>query len=225
ALPGASCALASADEMGEADESGSSAHRAVGDMTTVPHPPTRPTHELLFGSLANEAMYPNFQFLALMQALETYLRREREGNYLSVEQYEPYRQRIVQSLPQGLGPDHRESLKNRIRYGYQHSLRKRIAQELNSTPYELRKYICTGDTFIKTVVNTRNYLTHYEKDEGSFILESPLDLMIAVRRLRIFLIVLLLKDIGFTEPRIIESFENDEWIMDTFHNWNAGWLH
>ncbi|MHB8647665.1 MAG: choice-of-anchor Q domain-containing protein, partial [Thermomicrobiales bacterium] len=44
ALPGASCALASADEMGEADESGSSAHRAVGDMTTVPHPPTAPAN-------------------------------------------------------------------------------------------------------------------------------------------------------------------------------------
>ncbi len=40
--------------------------------------------------------------------------------------------------------------------------------------------------------------------------------MIAVRRLRIFLIILLLKDIGFIEPRIIEAFENDAWIMNTF---------
>ncbi len=40
--------------------------------------------------------------------------------------------------------------------------------------------------------------------------------MIAVRRLRIFLIILLLKDIGFIEPRIIEVFENDAWTMNTF---------
>ncbi len=74
----------------------------------------RPTHELLFGSMANEAMYPNFQFLALMQALETYLRREREGNYLSVELYEPFCRQMVQSLPDGLSSDHKQSLKSRV---------------------------------------------------------------------------------------------------------------
>ncbi len=49
--------------------------------------------------------------------------------------------------------------------------------------------------------------------------------MIAVRRLRIFVITLLLKDIGFTESRIIEAFENDSWTMNTFDEWTAGWLH
>jgi len=104
-------------------------------------------------------------------------------------------------LPQQLAHD-----PSRIRYGYQHSLRKRIKQELNSIAYDLRKYICGSDAFVKVVVDTRNYLTHYEKDDDGLVLESPLDLMIAVRRLRIFLIILLLKDIGFTEPRIIEAF-------------------
>jgi len=41
ALPGASCRVATAEEVGEADESGGGAHRAVGNMTTVPHTPTK----------------------------------------------------------------------------------------------------------------------------------------------------------------------------------------
>src|SRR5690606_33865056 len=121
-----------------------------------------------FGILYIPSMYIHLEFLTLAQAFETYHRRMYGGEYMSQNQFEIVRQTVTQAIPKGLASDHRDSLKNRIKFGYQYSLRKRIKLILTEVlnPYKDIVIRIVGDysEFNKKLVDTRNYLTHYTSE-------------------------------------------------------------
>ena len=74
----------------------------------------RPVHTLFFGSMYFSSMFPRFHFLNLIQAVETFHRDMRAGEYLSKEAFEPIREVLVRAIPEGVSKDFRASLKNKI---------------------------------------------------------------------------------------------------------------
>lgn len=164
----------------------------------------RSVHDLFFGTFFNPRMYQQFLFLALTQALESYHRLRRDGKYLNDQDWEPYRQSITNSLSTELDSDHKMSLKSRIRYGNEYSLRKRIQELIKS----LRSSTIDAITpsrgyFTGQIVDTRNYFTHHD-DNPQIITIKGAELHIANQRLTIFLTLILLKEIGIDEDLIIQ---------------------
>jgi hypothetical protein len=146
-----------------------------------------------------------------MQALESFHRVTKGGKYLNNDDWKPFRTTLSNAISAELDSGHRESLKSRIKYGNEYSLRKRIGELLESLNEKtLSRLSPTNKYFTGVIVDTRNYLTHYD-DELKDVALKDADLYWANQRLRIFISLLLLKEIGVPEELILNSMvENNK---------------
>jgi hypothetical protein len=162
----------------------------------------RSVYDLFFGYLYRSDMYVQFRFLSLMQALEGFHRVTRPGKYLSSDEYEKYRIILIAALPEDMPGDLKDALKSRIKYGNEYSLRKRLNELFNDVGDNLRALVSPNyREFIGRVVDNRNYLTHY--DEESREQEPDITMLFFdCQRLRIFLTILLLKELAIDEETI-----------------------
>jgi hypothetical protein len=177
----------------------------------------RSVYDLFFGTFYNPGMYLQFQFLSLMQAIESFHRVTKVGKYLSDEDWKPYREKLANEISVELDSGHRESLKSRIKYGNEYSLRKRLSELLQSIDGKTLSVLSpTNKYFTGIVVDTRHYLTHYDDELKDSSLKGA-DLYWANQRLRIFLTILLLKEIDIEENVILESMKENNKINQIFN--------
>lgn len=178
----------------------------------------RSTYDLFFGTFYNPDMYLHLHFLSLMQTIESFHRVTMIGKYLSDKDWQPYRNQLTNNLSAELDRSHRESLKSRIRYGNEYSLRKRISELLQSLDENTLSTLAPSDKyFTSDIIDTRNYLTHYDDELKDKALKDA-DLYWANQRLRILITILLLKEIGIEEDLIIESIRNNYKISQIFEH-------
>lgn len=169
------------------------------------HKLLEPVHDLFFGSMYNQMLGVEFQFLSLTQALESLHRRFHKGIYISQHQYDDeYKKALVAAIPVDARSDLRSSLKSRIQYGNDYSLRKR----LNLMGKHLNKSTCqliadNFQTFVNKVVDTRNYLTHYDPSSKSQAM-SVYEMIEEAFSLRLLLTIYLFKRIGIQESMIVD---------------------
>lgn len=112
-----------------------------------------------------------FYIIGLAQAFEGYHRYTVGGGYMDKESYESVRQALVEAIPEEVKTDHRRSMKNKIKYGYEFSLRRRLKELLEKLPDKLVKKV-TDDPgrFPNQVADIRNELIH--RGTGEQISES-----------------------------------------------------
>jgi len=181
----------------------------------------RPIYALHFGSYYNPESYLNYLFLGEMQVLESYL-RERSGNaYLSPQEYQVLKAAIKQALPTTVSDEFKSILFENVKRSNEGRLQGRIETELDSWSRDLRKYVAHGSRFARVMVKTRNHWTHIGERDGD-VLTDQHELHHAFEVLRLFITVLLLKDLGFSEERIIHYFEENPHILSLFR-WHAWW--
>lgn len=166
-----------------------------------------PSCNLLLSSFYKSKTYIKSLFLSLVQALESFHRRKYDGKYLEEQEYAKYKKILTDALPSKMPRDLKTSLWSRLKYGNEYALRKRIAEIFKSFQPDTVKLI-TDDpkSFIESVVDTRNYLTHYDKEIESNSLNG-VDLYYTNERLSILLIVLLLREIGIEEKTLIQRIK------------------
>ncbi len=163
-----------------------------------------PVHGLFFGALFGPKTGPEFQFLSLAQALETYHRRTRSASrYESEEEYQGHYEKIVDALPGTLPGPLRQRLKQTLKYGNEWSLRKRVKDLLDEIPEE-GVLESERERFVQRVVDTRNYLTHYSEDSEAGALRGP-KLNETVDELRRVLAFFLLRELGLNEQKIFAA--------------------
>jgi hypothetical protein len=139
------------------------------------------------------------RFLTLTQALVTFSRHTGHAEYLSKAAWEPIANRIINEIPQDIDPDHRRSLTNRIGYGNEFSLRKRIKLLVDSLSANAQAVVCSStETFVSGLTETRNYLTHYTDELKAKALQGA-DLHWACERALMLLRFLLLREIGIAD--------------------------
>ncbi|GAB4409672.1 MAG: hypothetical protein Kow00106_03210 [Anaerolineae bacterium] len=146
-----------------------------------------------FGVFYGALDIPHYQFLALVQALESYHRTKFGGKYMCETAYEPVREALVRAIPSGIAPDHRDSLKSRIKYGNEYSLQKRLTSLLNSLDQQFQAILRIEKPYLRKIVDTRNYYIHYDQAIRSSILQDQ-ELAVAISRLAYLMLTLLLKD-------------------------------
>jgi len=164
--------------------------------------------DVYFGVLYKGLRVPRFQFLALTQVLESYHRRKLGGEYLSEADYEAIKNALIQAIPNTVARDHKDSLKNRIKYGYQYSLRTRFSQLLELIPDNIQTVlgISSGDAIYKDrIIVTRNYFTHYDPNDKSPIFNDQ-ELLQANSRLAHMIVTLILKEELELPENVIQGF-------------------
>lgn len=174
----------------------------------------RSVYDLFFGTFYNPSMYLQFHFLALTQAIESFHRVTIGGKYLSNNDWETHRATISNCIPNTLESSHKQSLENRIKYGNEYSLRKRMQDLIDSLHTEVLEAITPSKKYYSgVIVDTRHYLTHYDDDLKENALDGT-ELFYANERLKILLIILLMKEIGIDERHVIEALRKNPRYRD-----------
>lgn len=180
-----------------------------------------PVFDLFFLSVYNRHLNIEFQFLGLLQALEALHRRSVGGVYLPVDKYEEIRKHLVANIPDSVTRDHRAALQSRIKYGYEYSLRNRLLQLSKLLSHEAMDAVTDGEVlarFIGRIVDTRNYLTHYDESLKAESM-SPRDMMEGNHSLTLFLTLLILREIQVPESiGLVKIRESRQFRHRTFRD-------
>lgn len=118
---------------------------------------SEPAFNLYFSSKSGGHKYLDGRFLSLAQGIETLHRRNSQETLMPANEFDD----LVTALLKGCPSEKQEWLKKKLEYANELPLRHRIRQMLE--PFE-NLY---GDSnqrkhFISKVIDTRNYLTHYD---------------------------------------------------------------
>jgi len=160
----------------------------------------KPTVDIFISIFYQSNIYIDNVFLNLMHAIESFHRRRYGGQYIPEQEYRQYLKQII--LPVAMPSELKESLRKRLEYGNEYSLRKRFKKLFEILKSELRILITSNtDSFIKSVLDTRNFLTHYDKKLEEKCLRGA-DLYYTNQRLALLLTIVLLKEIGISEDII-----------------------
>jgi len=94
--------------------------------------------------------------------------------------------------------DFRNSLRKKLEYGYEYSLRTRLKELLNEYGSEFLGLFVNKKKpeFINDVVSTRNWLTHFDENDREEAVTDNEELAYISGRLEILLTILLLNYIG-----------------------------
>jgi hypothetical protein len=153
-----------------------------------------PVFDMYFGVMYNPGMYVQHVFLSLVQCVESYHRRVVHNYELPLDQAEKRKKDILNAVP----VEHMEWLKNKLRHSNDLTLRKRL-QELLTT-YSFLELDETG-TFIDDVINTRNYLTHYDKELKTLAV-IPEKISTLSMKLRLLTEAILLTELGLSPDTV-----------------------
>ncbi len=160
-----------------------------------------PSLNLYFAVKNGPKTYLESKFLSLAQALETYHRSVSDKKFMDEETFQELKNKIINGCPY----EHKDWLKMRLEYANEISLRNRI-KEIIEPFKEFVGSSAKRKKLIGQIVDTRNYLTHYNEDlKGRAVccngLSSLNDKMEGLLELAI------LQEIGFIEEEIKIIFD------------------
>lgn len=161
----------------------------------------RPSLDLLFAVLYND-MYTEVKFILVSQAIEALHRLLWPSTYVGEEQYEAVWQKLVDSIPQTTPQHLKDRLTQTLRYGNEYSLRRRLrdlSQRISDAGDE--EIVGMNISFINDVVNTRNYLTHYDDSLKSAAKEGT-DLVRIHNKLALAVMYFALTELGVPKEKI-----------------------
>jgi hypothetical protein len=124
----------------------------------------KPVYDLLYGISYGRITYQRTHFLALMQALESFHRVAFPRKRFATEDFREYKQRALAAIPEELPELMATSIKQCIGFSNELGLTERVKEMVKQFPTKTQRIIAgkqTIDQFIKTLVATRNYFTHY----------------------------------------------------------------
>jgi len=167
-------------------------------------------YELYFGVNVNDSSPIDFQFITLIEAIESYHRETGLNKYASNANYKPTEDVLVKAIPPGIDRDFRESLKSKIHYGNEYSFIKRLNILLKKIPPKVRNIITDNDkNFAVKIKDTRNYLIHRDKSLKKDALDFKKQIH-ACESLKLLVTYLLLNGVGL-DKQLIESELSAHW--------------
>ena len=168
----------------------------------------RPVRALYFSAVYG----PNYlegRFFALAQAVEGFHRRLRGGVYMDATAFAQAIAPVIAAIPAEFESSHRTALRNRLGYGYEYSLRKRLTLLFDEHEIALEKVVPKAGRFKGPIADRRNQLTHFppETPEAQ---STPVDVEEWLRHnfvLRLLLEFCFLKTMGFDDNEIARLVE------------------
>lgn len=171
-----------------------------------------PVCAIYFGILYNPSKYLDFNFLALIQALEAYHRRATDETDLPASEHEARMKAIL-----GTAPDpHRQWLSEKLQYSNELSLRRRLKRLSAKFSFLLDELVSDRKATINSINDNRNYLTHYDKKLALHTARGG-RLLYLVEVLKLLLQACLLWELGFTEVKIKEFLSRSRTVRMIRH--------
>jgi len=161
-----------------------------------------PALDLYFSIKTGAYKYLEGKFLALAQGLETYHRRTSKEKLMDEAVFKELTENLIKQCPE----ENKDWLSGRLKYGNELSLRQRIKNIIE--PF--KKSIGTTkerNKLITTIVDTRNYLTHYDKSLESKAV-SGRDLSWLCLKMEAIFQLHLLQVLGFTQEEVQSVFDH-----------------
>lgn len=161
-----------------------------------------PALNLYFSTKTGAHKYLDGKFLTLAQGLETYHRRTSNMKLMDEDSFKRLTSALIEKCPE----EHREWLSGRLLHGNQVSLSRRLKsiiepfKELLGTSKERNK-------LIRAIVDTRNYLTHYDQSLETAAVKGK-ELWALCLKMEAIFQLHLLQILGFTQSEVKSVFDN-----------------
>ncbi|GFD91034.1 hypothetical protein KUL152_32600 [Tenacibaculum sp. KUL152] len=172
----------------------------------------RPSLGLYFSAVSGDHKYLDGKFLALAQSLETYHRRTSNDILMDGSEFRSMVASILWNCPK----KNRKWLRGRLFHGNEINLGQRIKRIIE--PY--KSYLGNSkqrNKFIRDVVNTRNYLTHYSEDLEKDAVDGP-ELWNICQKMEAVFQLHLLQQLGFEKSDIQKILVNNYKLQQKFEN-------
>ncbi len=162
-----------------------------------------PVFDLYFSNVYTAKMYDKTRFLNAAQAIESYHRRKESTKKFDVDQKE-HEERMIKLVC--FAPiEYKDWLLARLKYSNEISLSQRLKEILTHHKEIAEIYI--GDKreqkkFIRSVVDTRNFLTHFDKKLEVKSVKG-VDLLILIEKIKIMIKACLLDETGMNDSEIV----------------------
>ena len=190
-----------------------------------------PIYELYFGTIYNSYMYPQQEFLNLMQSVEAYHRKNPIMKQYEISQQEQSErvEKIINNTPEEyktwlkkkLIPHEKVYLSNQL------DLRKRLEAIIDRCSEALGEFIEPSnlfkskkkrDSFINKIVKMRNYLTHLDDHDDASLKQQATDdnlLRYWSQKIKIIIEICFLYELGFSPEEIKDIFmqRNDKELI------------
>lgn len=154
------------------------------------------------------------RFLNAVQTLEIYHRRTFEGKLFDEAFYLEHTSQLVEYINRELPEEMSQRIEGMLVHGNEFSLGKRLRELVNTLEPETKKYLFGNSDdrgrFVQQLVDTRNYLTHYDKEEKKNLIDSPTGIFYSVNRLKAFTTLILFKEIGVNEEVILLKIQESK---------------
>ena len=161
-----------------------------------------PALNLYFSAKAGVHKYLEGRFLALVQGLESYHRRTSNEKYMDNTTFETIVNNLIEHCPE----KYREWLVGKLHYANEISLARRIMKIIE--PFK-NFFGSSKDrkNLVRKIVDTRNYLTHYDESLKSRAATGR-ELWLLCLRMEAIFQLHLLHVLGFTGKQIETIFKN-----------------
>ena len=156
-----------------------------------------PVCALYFGTLYNPSKYLDFNFLALVQALEAYHRRASVETDKAPAEHEARLAAIMEVAP----AEHRDWLTEKLQFSNELSLRRRLKGLFARFAYVIDELVPDRKSLIGAICDNRNYLTHYTASLRGRAFAGA-QLLFMVESLKLLLQASFLHEVGFADDRI-----------------------
>jgi len=177
-----------------------------------------PVFDLYFSNVYTPKMYDETRFLNAVQAIESYHRRSETTNKFDIDPKE-HDKRMVKTIC--FAPiEYKEWLLAKLKYSNEISLSQRL-KEVISSHIEIAEFYIGSKRdqkeFIRLVVDTRNFLTHFDKRSEAKRARGA-NLLILIDKIKIVIRACLLKEIGISDPEIAAILRR--YKEKSFLSWN-----
>ncbi|MBX9692946.1 MAG: hypothetical protein K2Z81_11225, partial [Cyanobacteria bacterium] len=153
------------------------------------------------------------RFLLLAHATEVISRATTDSEYMPPDEYQKVITKMNGAIPPEVEGDHRDSLRNKIKYGNELAFHKRVTGLVDSLSPDAQKIVCVSPKkFARGVSDTRNYYTHFTDELRPKALSSA-PLYWAGEKLLILFRIVLLKDLGIEEKLVVEKIRGHHRLM------------
>ena len=151
---------------------------------------------LYFGVTTGGLRYLDAKVLALAHGLESYHRKTSDETRMDKSNFESLGETLKAQCPE----KYQEWLYEKLEYGNELNLRQRIKRIIE--PF--KEFIGNADQrdkLIGSIVNTRNYLTHYDESKKSIAASGDKLIHLYLKMEAIFQLCIL-QELGFTQTEI-----------------------
>ncbi|PID02590.1 hypothetical protein CSV67_08110 [Sporosarcina sp. P2] len=153
--------------------------------------------------------YLETRFLNAIQILEIYHRKKFDGKLMDESQFHSYKEKLLKEAEGNFSEVFYKKLEGMLAHGNEYSLNKRLRELLGSLETDTQKVLIGNSKkrgkFVQQLVDTRNYLTHYDLGTKTNILESDDQKYCSIYLLKALATLIIFKEINIGEKLIVES--------------------